>query len=181
MLAQEKKPAMRHVRNKLTMTAYCGFGDVSLGGFGATVERPGGLHGRFGIWGKDIEDQSLNYRELYNLVKTVEEEAKERHLKDGELWIFTDNSTTESCFFIGGSTLKLLHELVLCFRKAEMKFGFTLHLVHVARTRMIAQGTNGLLQGSFLKGVARGEDMLSFIDSSQTAFSRSHTLLDFIM
>ncbi len=80
----------------------------------------------------------------YNLVKTVEEEAEEGHLKDGELWIFTDNSTAESYFFKGGLTSKLLHELVLHLRKAEMKFGFTLHLVHVAGTRMIAQGTNGL-------------------------------------
>jgi hypothetical protein len=61
-----------------------------------------------------------------------------------------------------------------------MKFGFTLHLVHVAETRMIAQGTDGLSRGSFLEGVARGEDMLFFIDLPQTAFSRSHTLLDFV-
>ncbi len=110
----------------------------------------------------------------------MEEEAKEGHLKDGELWIFTNNSTAESCFFKGGSTSKLLHKLVLCPWKAEMKFGFTLHLVHVAGTRMIAQGTNGLSRGSFLEGVVRGEDMLSFLDLSQTAFSRSHTLLDFV-
>jgi hypothetical protein len=105
---------MRCARNMLTVTAYYGFGNASLGGFGATVEWPGGLHGRFGIWGMDIEDQSSNYRELYNLVKTVEEEAEEGHLKDKELWIFTDNSTAGSCFFKGGLTSKLLHKLVLC-------------------------------------------------------------------
>jgi hypothetical protein len=30
---------------------------------------------------------------LRNLVETVEEEAAEGYLKDGEFWLFTDNST----------------------------------------------------------------------------------------
>ncbi len=59
--------------------------------------------------------------------------------------------------------MKLLHKLVLCLRKAEMEHGFTLHVVHVDGTRKIAQGTNGLLRGILLKGVVRGEDMLSFV------------------
>ena len=42
--------------------------------------------GRFGLWGKDEEDKSSNYRELRNLVETVEEEAREGYLKDSELW-----------------------------------------------------------------------------------------------
>ena len=110
----------------------------------------------------------------------MEEEAKEEHLKDGELWIFTDNSTAESCFFKGGSTSKTLHELVLRLRKAEMSYGFTLHLVHVAGTRMIAQGTDGLSRGSFLEGVARGEHMLSFVDLAHNAIERYPALLTFV-
>jgi hypothetical protein len=47
-----------------------------------------------------------------------------------------------------------------------MEYEFTLHVVHVAGTRMIAQGTVGLSQGIFLEGVMRGEDMLSFMDLS---------------
>ncbi len=128
------------------------------------VERPGGLHGRFGLRGKDDKEQSSNYRELCNLVDTVEEEANEGHLRDRELWLFTDNSTAESCFFRGGSSPKLLHELVLRLREAEMEHGFALHVVHVAGTRMIAQGTDGLSRGILLEGVVRGEDMLSFVD-----------------
>ncbi len=87
-----------------------------MAGFGATIERPEGLHGRFGLWGRDEEGQSLNYCELRNLVDTVEEEALAGYLTDGELWIFTDNSTAESCFFKGGLSSKLLHELVLRLR-----------------------------------------------------------------
>ena len=179
-LAQSDEPVMRCVRNKHTITAYYGFGDASSGGFGSTVERPDGLHGRFGIWGSDNEDKSSNYRELCNLVETIEEEAKEGHLKDGELWIFTDNSTAESCFFRGGSTSKTLHELVLRLRKVEMSYSVTLHLVHVAGTRMIAQGTDGLSRGSFLEGVARGEHMLSFVNLAQNALDRHPALLRFL-
>jgi hypothetical protein len=45
---------------------------------------------------------------------------------------------------------------------------------------MIAQGTVRLLRGSFLEGVARGEDMLPFIDLAQNAFKRSSTLREFV-
>jgi hypothetical protein len=146
--------------------AYYGFGDASLGGFGSTVARPDGLYGRFGIWGKDAKDQSSNYFELCNLIETVEEEAKEGYLKGGELWLFTDNATAEGCSFRGGSSSKLLHKLVLCLRKMELEYDFALHVVHVAGTRMITQGTDSLSRGIFLKGVVRGEDMLAFVDLS---------------
>ncbi len=75
-LSQGEKPIVRCIRNKHTMTAYYGFGNASSGGFGSTVELPEGLHGRFGIWGSSSKEQSSNFRELRNLVETVEEEAK---------------------------------------------------------------------------------------------------------
>ena len=179
-LSQDDKTVMRCVRNKHTLMAYYGFGDASSGGFSSTVERPDGLHGRFGIWGSDNEERSLNFQELCNLVDTVEEEAQEGHLKDSKLWIFTDNSTAESSFFKGRSTSKTLHELILRLRKAEMAYGFTLHLVHVPGTRMIAQGNDGLSRGSFLEGVARGEHMLSFVDLAFNALERHLQLLMFV-
>ncbi len=108
------------------------------------MERPNGLHGQYGLWGADKDHQSSNYRELRNLVETAEEEAVEGYLKDGEFWLFTNNSTAESCFFRGGSSSKLLHDLVLQLRKAEIHHGFVLHVMGVAGMRMIAQGTNGL-------------------------------------
>jgi hypothetical protein len=125
-------------------------------GFGATVEQPDGLHGCFRLWGRDEEGLSSNYRELHNLVETVEEKAAAGYLRGGEMCIFTDNSTAESCFFKGGSSSKLLHELVLRLRRIELSANFILHMVHVAGTRMIAQGTNGLSRGMFLEGVVAG-------------------------
>ena len=135
---------MRCVQSKRTLTAYYGFGDASSAGFGSTVARPDGLYGRFGIWGKDAGDQSSNYRELCNLVETVEEEALDGYLTGGEFWLFTDNTTAEGCFFRGGSSSKLLHELVLRLRKVKLEYDLTLHVVHVAGTQMIVQGADGL-------------------------------------
>ena len=156
------------------------FGDASSTGFGSTMMRPRGIHGRFGLWGKDEEDKSSNYRELRNLVEMVEEEAREGYLKDSELWLFTDNSMAESCFFKGGSTSKLLHELILRLKKTEIQHCFILHMVHAAGTWMIEQGTDGLLRGSFLEGVLAGKDMLSFGDLSLSAIQRFPKVLDYI-
>ncbi len=144
-LNQGERLAKRCVRSQQMLTAYYGFGDASSAGFGATVERPDGLHGRFGLWGRHKEDQNSNYRELRNLVETVEEEALSGYLTDGELWIFTNNSMAESCFFKGRSSLKLLHKLILRLCKVKRNANFMLHVVHVAGTRMIAQRTDGLL------------------------------------
>jgi hypothetical protein len=179
-LTASATPTMRTVRSMRTLTAYYGFGDASGSGFGATVERPNGVFGRYGLWGKDAEDESSNYRELRNLVETVEEEAHVGYLTQGELWIFTDNSTAESCFFRGGSSSKLLHQLVLRLRVAELTYGFILHVVHVAGTRMIEQGTDGLSRGSLLEGVMAGQDMLSFVDLSLSALIRHRPLLEFV-
>jgi hypothetical protein len=110
----------------------------------------------------------------------VEEEAKEGYLKGGELCLFTNNATAKGCFFCGGSSSKLLHKLVLRLRKTELEYDFALHVVHVAGTRMIMQGTDGLSWGIFLKGVVRGKDMLSFMDLSQTAIERHPGVLEFV-
>ena len=62
----------RVIRGKFVLTAYYGFVDASSGGFGATVERKDGMHGRFGIWGRNAEGASSNYRELRNMVSLSE-------------------------------------------------------------------------------------------------------------
>jgi hypothetical protein len=96
------------------------------------------------------------------------------------LWLFTDNSTAKSCFFKRGSSSKLLHELVLRLRKAELRYGFVLHLVHVVGTRMIAQGTNGLSRGTFLEGVVAEKDMLSFVDVAVPAIDWHPAILELV-
>ncbi len=113
-------------------------------------------------------------------MEAVEIEAKEGYLKGGELWMFTNNMTAESCFFWGSSSSKLLYELVLHLRRAEMEFSFVLHVVHVAGTRMIAHGTDGLSRGTLLDGVLSGNNMLSYVDLLRTAIEQYLPVLDYV-
>jgi hypothetical protein len=180
-LSRSKEPNMRQVRSSnVVLTAYYGYGAASSGGFDSTVAQPGGLHGRCGLWPRDMEDQSSNYQELRNLVDAMDEEAKEGYLKGSELWMFTDNSTAESCFYKGGSLSELLHELVLWLRKIELDHGFILHVVHVSGMRMIAQGTDGLSRGLFLEGVMAGRDMLSYVNLAKGAKKPQPKLVDYV-
>ena len=61
-----------------------------------------------------------------------------------------------------------------------MEYGLTIHIIHVAGTRMIAQGTDGCSRGSFLEGVMAGASMLSFVDLGKTAVERCPELLPWI-
>jgi hypothetical protein len=64
----------------------------------------GGVRYRIGLWTAKEEEESLNYKELKNLVDTVEEEALAGRLKNCEFFLFTDNSTAgKSCFYRGNS------------------------------------------------------------------------------
>lgn len=77
--------------------------------------------GRYGLWATDILNQSSNFQDLLNLVETIEEEGAAGSSVDTEIWLITDNVTAE-----------------------ERDHGVVLFLVHIAGTRMIAQGTDGL-------------------------------------
>ena len=179
-IVNSPKPVLRVVRSKSVLTAFYGFGDASSSGFGASVEREDGTVGRFGIWASDEDQESSNFRELLNLVQTVEEEAKHGTMRSAELWIFMDNSTAESCIVKGSSKSKLLHELVVRLRRVEMASGGTLHVVHVAGTRMMAQGTDGLSRGVLNEGVMRGDPMLNFVDIAKSAVERSTAVLSYV-
>jgi hypothetical protein len=112
LLTDSPTPAKRIYRRRELVTAVYGFRDASSGGFGSSIGLSEGVRGRYGVWGKDSEEKSSNYRELRNLVEAVEDEALSGRLQHAELWLFTDNSTAESCFAKGSSTSELLHELI---------------------------------------------------------------------
>ena len=74
-LMENKAPPMRLVRGpKLAYVLY-GFGDASGAGFGSSWETKEGTRFRFGVWGKDVSNRSSNYRELRNLVDSLEDMA----------------------------------------------------------------------------------------------------------
>ncbi len=110
----------------------------------------------------------------------VGEEAKAGRLKNCKLFVFTDNLMAEGCFYRGSSKLVHLHALVLELRTLEMTFGMTIHVIHIAGSRMIAQGTDGCSWGSMMEGVMAGRDMLSFVDLLQNAVKRRPPVLEWV-
>jgi hypothetical protein len=161
--------------------AIYGFGDASKDGFGASIEIEGrGVVWRSGTWSRTMREESSNYREFKNLVEMIEKHVEDGTLKGHELFMFTDNSTAESAFFKGTSSSEKLFELVLRLRKIEMAGSLFIHLVHVAGTRMIWSGVDGLSRGDHNAGIMAGEEMLSFVPLAQSAAERSSRLLPWV-
>ena len=114
------------------------------------------------------------------MVDTVLEEAGAGRLHDCKIFLFTDNSTAEGCFYRGNSKSCHLHALVLLLRTMEMTYGMTIHVSHISGKRMIAQGTDGCSRGSLMEGVMAGVDMLMFVDLSLGGINRHPPLLDWV-
>ena len=150
--------------------------DASGEDFGSGVEIKEILHFRYGQWVADICEQSSNYRELRNLVESVENLYFEGKLRDCELFLLTDNLVTYYAYYKETSTSRLLNELVLRLRKLQMKGDLILHVIHVAGTRMIESGIDGLSRGDTSAGVMQGKQMISFVPISQSALERSKNL-----
>jgi hypothetical protein len=159
-------------------TVMYGFGDASKQGFGASVElADGSVMWRAGEFTSLVQENSSNYRELLNLVEYIEA-INAKGLLDGcELFMFTDNSTAEAAYFKGTSSSELLFELVLRLRVVQMAGNCMLHMIHVAGTRMIWQGTDGLSRGDRNSGIMTGNSMTSFLPLHLPADQRSETLL----
>lgn len=173
-------PPKRLVRGKRVMTVHYGFGDASGSGFGSSWEVNDSIQYRYGTWGRDKDDSSSNYRELQNIVDSLEAMNKEDDLNGSEIFFFTDNSTAERAFYKGSSSSRILHDLVTRLRMLEMNCGIKLFLCHVSGTRMIEQGSDGLSRGNMEEGVMTGQKMLSFIPIHQSALERCASLLPWI-
>jgi hypothetical protein len=139
-----------------------------------------GVVWRSGAWNGSMPEESFNFRELRNLVEMIESLVAKQTLNGHELFMFTDNSTAESAFFKGTSSSEKLFDLVLRLRKTEMEGNLFIHLVHVAGTRMILSGVDGLSRGDHNTGVMAGESMSSFVPLSQNASERSVALLPWV-
>jgi hypothetical protein len=73
--------------------------------------------------------------------------------------MFTDNSTVEACAYKGLSSSPKLLSLIVRLRALGTKHGIKIHLFHVAGTRMIAQGMDGVSRGYLALGIMAGEVM----------------------
>jgi hypothetical protein len=117
-LFREEEPSICCVRPTHAASLVYGCGDASGSGFGASFvsdnnDQSGKISYRIGIWGSDEDDALSNFRELQNLVESIEYEVKRGHLRNAELFMFTDNSTAEVAYYQGLSKNKKLFELVL--------------------------------------------------------------------
>jgi hypothetical protein len=181
LLTESEDPPAREVRPGLRAQAIYGFGDASKDGFGASVEIEGqGVVWRSGTWSLSMREESSNFREFRNLVEVIESLVSKGALAGHELFMFTDNSTAEAAFFKGTSQSEKLFELVLRLRKIEMEGHLFIHLIHVAGSRMISTGVDGLSRGDHNAGVMAGDSMMSFVPLAQNAAERSAALLPWV-
>ena len=102
-------------------------------------------------------------------MESVEELGLTGDLDRAEFFFFTDNFVSEDAYFKGSSYSLLLFELVLRLKKLEIKWGIRLHIIHVAGTRMMLQGTYDLSRDCLNGGVMKGDRMESFIPLGCTA------------
>ncbi|KAL7572469.1 hypothetical protein ACA910_000297 [Epithemia clementina (nom. ined.)] len=158
------------------------FGDAPGTGFGTSLW----LHGtkevkaEHGVWTLEYSQGLSNFRELYNLVARVDSLVTNGSLGAGtELFVFIDNSTAESAFHKGTSRSKLLCELVLRLKCLEMTGAIFVHVVWVAGTRMIAQGTDELSRGDLIHGVLAGMDMLRYVPLNKSPEERQPGMVAF--
>jgi hypothetical protein len=170
------QPPKRAVRPARDSTVVYSFGDASGSRFGGSWFDGNDVAYRSGQWTDQYASQSSNYRELANLVLTLEQAHSDGTLKNSKVFIFTDNSTAESTFFRGTSSSKTLFELILRLQFIHMHGEVIVHFIHVAGKRMIKQGTDGLSRGT-REGVLSGDEFLTHVPLHLGAIKRQPTEL----
>jgi hypothetical protein len=174
-------PVVRRVRCRKACKAYYGFGDASGLAFRATIQIGDKIWYEYGQWKSEVvEAQSSNWREFTNLVEFLEDVILRHKLAGSEIFMFTDNSTSESAFWKGTSSSPLLFELVLRLKKMEMEHNIIIHVVHVSGKCMIDQGTDGLLRSDHSAGVMTGRDIRGWVPLNQGALVSSDGLTKWI-
>jgi hypothetical protein len=176
-LMSSKIPPKRPILPPKGSGVVYGFGDASGSGFGSSLYKEEKISYTHGQWTEHIRDNSSNFRELSNIVLTLERAQSRGELRNSEVFLLTDNSTSESAFFKGTSKSEKLFDLVLRLHKLHLYGELTLHVVHVAGRRMMMQGTDGLSRGESASGLLSQEDFLSHMPLNLSAPERqSHPL-----
>jgi hypothetical protein len=180
-LLSSSVPPEVNVRSSLIITILYGFADASGMGFGSTVLGTDGTRYRIGVWDKDTESESSNFREFENVVEALEDEARRGTLRGAVIYLCTDNSTVEAALYKGNSSSVKLFELVVRVRKLEMHQDARILVSHVSGERMKAEGTDGASRGQLKEGVTIGENMLDFIPWNLLAPQRLENLKPWLL
>ena len=147
ILTESENPPVLIVHTDKIYVAKYIFGDASASGFGLTSMENNKLAVEYGTWTDKGSEATSNFREFSNFVSKLERDADLGKLTGVELFMFTDNATTESAFHNGTSSSKTLFDLILRIRVIQIKWSTRIHIVHVAGSRMIEQGTDALFKG----------------------------------
>jgi hypothetical protein len=105
-----------------------GFGDASGKGLGSSITLGEEVVWRSGYWYLGYQDESSSFWEFENIVLALEEYYKDHPGKDAEIFMSTDNSTTEGAVHGGTSHSKKPFGLVLRLRKLQVESGWILHI-----------------------------------------------------
>jgi hypothetical protein len=102
-----------------------------------------------------IQEATFNYRELRNLANAMVRSTQEDRLDGCEVSFYTYTQKAERAYRKGTANSRALFELIVMLNQLQMEFSFILHVIWIAGTRMIQQGTDGLSQGEE-NGLATG-------------------------
>ena len=176
-------PVRYPVRFTKTVAVLYGFVDASGRGFAGMFEEAGqeNVEVDIGVWSTKIENESTgNWKEFENLVSRIEIRAEKGELSRAMLIMGTDSAVVEGAVDKGNSSSKELFRLVCRLRKCQMRYGFALFITHVAGTRMIAQGTDGLSRGVLNKGSLATGSVRNYLPVNLTALDRSEELASWL-
>ena len=177
---EPQEPPVVHMRSKTVFMLAYGFCDASGTGFGSTLSTQDNVTYRMGIWGRDDDSNSSNWKEFQNLVETLEHESQNGALK-GALVIFAvDNATVESNIYKGNSSSPKLFDLIIRFKHLELHSRARFIVSHVSGRGMKQQGTDGVSRGNLKEGVSVGHSMLSFCPWHLSALERNSLLKPWI-
>jgi hypothetical protein len=113
-------------------------------------------------------------------VEAIGDGIREGDLAHTELFICTDNSTVEGAYYKGNTDSPLLFDLVLHLRQIDLNGLVRLHVIHIAGTRMVAQGTDALSRGDLTSGVMQGVPMPQFLPFHLSVTNRCPLVLPWI-
>ncbi len=174
-------PPIRYLRPRQIRLALYGCVDASGAGYASTIELPNKqLLFRHGVWGRDADSVSSNYKELCNHVEAIDDGIREGDLAHTELPICTDNSTVEGAYYKGNTDSPLLFDLVLHLRQIDLNGLVRLHVIHIAGSRMVAQGTDALSRGDLTSGIMQGVPMHQFLPFHLSVSNRCPLVLPWI-
>jgi hypothetical protein len=173
---KQPNPPRMLVRSAPLLYVRYGFADTSGTRLGASITTDEGIRIRIGTWGQYSEEETSNWREFENLVKTLEAEGKKVNLDGAVLVMCTDNSTAEPAANKASSTSQKLYKLAVRLRALQFQHGAQFIISHVAGERMKDPGTDGVSRGHLKEGIAMGDRMIEFVPFHKSAPTSSPTL-----